>query len=514
MVGQKSPKQGRFVRSKGDTVQRMSRGIQKGRKQGHFGRWGVGVGLCVMMLVAACDPPGKKACSEDRQCSMGEYCDPKDNRCAVGCSDDSRCATGEACHKNKCKLRICTPDATNTPPNGEPCYTGNPADISEVIQKAGGTCRQGRRYCIDNGQAWSVCYLDVLPVPEICDGKDNDCNGKIDDGTKDCECTPKATRPCSTSPVNTKFQTQSKISFCRQGVQRCTEAGKWGVCEHEIRPHTDLPLLLGCQVRDADCNGILDEGCACKEGESPRACKVRLPGLSDTCATNTGVVAEGTQACEKSCLDSTKTTCEGAGALFVWGACMTLKGNTKVGLTLPSPEDLHGCDGLDNDCDGQVDNRRLSDGSSEPLSRPCFTGGGGCEEKSAQKTRFVCQGLCAPGLQFCDAAKKAWSDECKGVITPQKETCDGKDNDCDGQIDNLPARPCYEAATGCTKEADGRYSCVSPCRGGLQSCINGAWESCKDQVLPKPEEKGKATCSDGLDNDCNGTKDNEDAACQ
>jgi hypothetical protein len=138
MVGQKSPKQGRFVRSKGDTVQRMSRGIQKGRKQGHFGRWGVGVGLCVMMLVAACDPPGKKACSEDRQCSMGEYCDPKDNRCAVGCSDDSRCATGEACHKNKCKLRICTPDATNTPPNGEPCYTGNPSDISEVIQKAVG----------------------------------------------------------------------------------------------------------------------------------------------------------------------------------------------------------------------------------------------------------------------------------------------------------------------------------------------------------------------------------------
>ncbi len=417
--------------------------VQKSRRQGRWGQgWLVGwlflAGSWLLVFGVACDPPGKKACLEDRQCSNGEYCDPTDNRCMVGCSDDSRCAAGEACHKNKCKPRICTPDQTNTPPLGEPCYTGNASEISEVIQKAGGTCRQGRRYCIDNGQAWSACYLGVLPIPEICDGKDNDCNGLIDDGTAECNCTPKATRPCSTSPAHTKFQSQSTISLCREGVQSCTDAGRWGPCEHEIRPHSDLPLLLGCQVRDADCNGVLDEGCTCKENESPRPCKVQLPGLAELCAPETGVISEGIQICEKKCFNSAKTDCGGSDALFVWGACLLAE---KKPLRLPSPEDLHGCDGKDNDCDGQVDNRRLADGSSVPLSRPCSVGGGGCEQQNAQGTRFLCKGTCTTGLQFCDAQKGGWLEDCKGAILPEKETCDGKDNDCDGQIDNNVSCP-------------------------------------------------------------------------
>ncbi len=62
------------------------------------------------------------------------------------------------------------------------------------------------------------------------------------------------------------------------------------------------------------------------------------------------------------------------------------------------------CDGVDNDCDGQVD---------EDLTRSC-------------------QNACGTvGVETCSAG--GWS-TCE-IPNPPTETCDGVDNDCDGQVD-------------------------------------------------------------------------------
>jgi uncharacterized protein (TIGR03382 family) len=68
------------------------------------------------------------------------------------------------------------------------------------------------------------------------------------------------------------------------------------------------------------------------------------------------------------------------------------------------------CDGLDNDCDGQVD---------EDLTR-------------------ACSNACGAGTETC--SNGTWAG-CSAV-TPQTETCDGIDNNCDGRIDEADANLC------------------------------------------------------------------------
>ena len=58
------------------------------------------------------------------------------------------------------------------------CYSG-PAGTSGV---AG--CKPGTQMCIVTGgvAGWGTCLGEVLPAPETCNGVDDDCNGKTDDG--------------------------------------------------------------------------------------------------------------------------------------------------------------------------------------------------------------------------------------------------------------------------------------------------------------------------------------------
>lgn len=69
-----------------------------------------------------------------------------------------------------------------------------------------------------------------------------------------------------------------------------------------------------------------------------------------------------------------------------------------------------------------------------------------------------------------------------------------------GSCDPGETRECYTAAV---KDTNG----VGPCKSGRQSCTDaGQWGNCTGEVIPVGE-----TCGDGIDNNCNGTVDeNED----
>jgi hypothetical protein len=73
------------------------------------------------------------------------------------------------------------------------------------------------------------------------------------------------------------------------------------------------------------------------------------------------------------------------------------------------------------------------------------------------------------------------------------ETCDGVDNDCDGNVDDHLTRACGTD--------------VGECVAGAQICRGGDWGHCEGSVGPAPE-----SC-DQLDDDCDGSVD-EDRVCE
>lgn len=114
---------------------------------------------------------------------------------------------------------------------GDPC-TGT---ISQVCYSGAagscgvGNCRPGVQYCLDG--AWGPCVGEVNPMPEVCDGRDEDCNGTADDGLPSVTCGVGATAVT---------------------VQSCT-SGKPTVC-------TPKPANAEtCDGIDNDGNGAIDE---------------------------------------------------------------------------------------------------------------------------------------------------------------------------------------------------------------------------------------------------------------
>jgi hypothetical protein len=85
---------------------------------------------------------------------------------------------------------------------------------------------------------------------------------------------------------------------------------------------------------------------------------------------------------------------------------------------------------------------------------------------------------------------------------PSAEVCDGKDNDCDGQVDEEIASvptTCGIGACGAT---------------GQSTCVNGQMtDTCTPGTPGTEGPVGNATCSDQIDNDCDGATDASDSGC-
>ena len=323
----------------------------------------------------------------------------------------------------------------------QPCYTGEPTtqDIGE--------CKSGTLSCV-NGAWETTCVGEVLPssAPETCDGKDEDCDGQADDDI------PQIT--------------------CGMGACAVTVAG----CEDGVVPAcmpTQPAPTEACDGADDDCDGTIDEGCNCIDGqtqpcysggsgtEDVGTCKggmqTCMGGAWGACA---GEIVPADEACDGADNDCDGQTDEGLGETTCGlGPCAVTTPNCMNGVPqtctqLPSKPEQ--CNGIDDDCDLVVDDGNPGAGA------PCTVSG-----KS---------GECAKGSSSCSNGTLG----CTQTIFPTSEVCnDTKDNDCDGAIDEGCAGLCTHSkcqAGGPLKSGCNNDICIATVCVQDPFCCTTQWD--------------------------------------
>jgi hypothetical protein len=335
----------------------------------------------------------------------------------------------------------------------------SPSGVGQPCGVDTGTCSAGTTACVNGALE---CSGGVGPSPESCNGDDDDCDGAVDEA-------PLADAPqpnqngCWDLPGDCcEFQgftwcppaggacggLGTLTAPCSAGTLACV-GGAWA-CTNSNEPSGEV-----CDGLDNDCDGAVDVG--------------DFPGENEACGTDEGECTPGTTQCTNGFLDC-------------------------VGDTAPVEEV---CNGLDDDCDGTVDDGIVVGGTCIP----------DYDEEAYPGDRIFPSGTCQLGALVCDPDSGGAGTRCEGGSGPQPEICDGLDNDCDGEADEVGPAP--DGIDGTTNPDDPTQTLGDPCgvdeglcAGGALGCVNGRFE-CVGGQEPQPE------ACDCEDNDCDGTSDNQ-----
>ena len=308
----------------------------------------------------------------------------------------------------------------------------------------------GTLQCSNNAAACTATAR--APQAEVCDGKDNNCDGVVDDGN------PGGNASCTTQ----------LLGVCSAGATLCSAGGV--VCAPAVLPGTQADV---CNGSDDDCDGVVDNGF--KVGQ---ACTLGL----GVCA------AQGVFSCQANGTS----------------ACNAVAGLPQVEIC---------ADDLDSDCDGNKDNgcACLSDAacggpnSGQVCDRTSFTcvlgchagTGNGCSSGLRCTAQGSETGACVACLTdtdcgaagsgtLCDTSTHTCHLGCTGGAQtgcPGGLVCTSQNNQVGSCVACVADSDCGGAHSGLVCNAG--HACVLGCRGDGNGCSAGLTCTSQDAALGK-----------------------------
>ena len=284
------------------------------------------------LALGTCECRSAADCPAGVHCVNGKCQLPSDGGTLLGfgqvCTSDLQCQSGFCIPSATGDQSVCTQLCTGTCPDGWDCKVrlGDP-NVSLCAQHVDHLCNDCSvdghcnpafgDYCLDQGGLQSCgrdCTYAACPDGYTCSSVEVG-------GHPAKQCVPTAgTCACTAATVGLPRACQNQNTFgtCI-GQSICQANGQWGDCS------AATPAVEVCNGVDDNCNGLVDAA-------DPGIDTSSLPSdpAYPACRKGAGNSCEGTWACEN------------VGGTYGW-VCTANN---------PQPEI---CDGLDNDCNGQID---------------------------------------------------------------------------------------------------------------------------------------------------------------
>ncbi len=476
---------------------------------------------------AGADAGTGRACTADAECDDGLFCNGVETCVASACAagtppdcDDGIACTRDLCSETRAECRNVVPDADGDgvgdaacvdgagTPLGRDCDDSDPLRFpgnEELCDEAGhdedcdpttygrvdfdGDRYDAARCCNTDSMGAMHCGTDcddvrtsVSPMAtEACDGFDNDCDGNTDEGVgatlyadadrdghgnpaapvsgcagttgtatlnDDCDDTNPARHPAQLEFCDSvDNDCDTRIDEDARPVPWYPDADGDGFGSSSATATMSCTPLAGHSLRNTDC----DDTMAGRSPAAPEACN----GLDDDC-NGRADFRIGVNDFEDD---------DGDGIVDI--AC-----GAPLGLDCDDSDPVTGggeverCDGRDNDCDTRID--------EDATTAVWYRDADGDSYGSATGGAML---SCSPIAGYVRRAGDC--DDANAMRSPDAaETCNARDDDCDGASDEAPASaPCMfaNAVGACIGGACG----IARCSAGFADCDGVATNGCE-----------------------------------